>query len=235
MKYGKMVHGQLEKRVNRFIAEVYIDGEKTRVHVKNTGRCKELLLPGVEVLLEWSGNPKRKTQYSLIAVNKNGNWINIDSQAPNAVAFEALQEEKIPEIGTPDFLKREVTYGNSRFDLYFEKGNKKGFIEVKGVTLENDGIAMFPDAPTVRGTKHVRELIKARHEGYAAVILFVVQMKGCRIFVPNREMDESFAAALSEAAKQGVRILAYDSIVEADELMLDQPVPVWLGRENERF
>jgi len=235
MKYGKVVHGQLEKRVNRFIAEVFIDGVKEQVHVKNTGRCKELLLPGVEVRLEWSGNPKRKTRYSLIAVNKNGNWINIDSQAPNVVAYEALQAGQLPEIGQPDVLKREVTYGGSRFDLYYEKDNEKGFIEVKGVTLEKDGIAMFPDAPTKRGTKHVLELIKARHEGYSTSILFVVQMKGCHAFVPNSEMDMAFADALLEASTHGVQILAYDSVVETDGLVLDQLVPVWLDGENKRI
>jgi len=178
MKYGKIVHGCFDKRVNRFIAEVFIDGIKKRVHVKNTGRCKELLLPGVDLLLEYSDSPNRKTKYSLIAVNKNGNWVNIDSQAPNAVAYEALKSGKIARFKEIDLLRREVTYGNSRFDIYFERGKEKGFIEVKGVTLEEDGIAMFPDAPTTRGTKHVLELIKAIDEGYTAAILFIIQTKG---------------------------------------------------------
>jgi len=229
MKYGKIVYGQLERKINRFIAEVFINGEKERVHIKNTGRLKELLQLGTEVLLEWSDNPKRKTSYSLIAANKDGKWVNIDSQAPNAVAFEALKAGKISEIGQVDRTSREVIYGASRFDLYFEKGNKKGFIEVKGVTLERDGIAMFPDAPTLRGTKHVSELAEACHEGYKASVLFVIQMKGCDTFIPNREMDEAFADALAEASRKGVKVLAYDAIVKTDELILDQPVPVLLS------
>lgn len=228
MKYGKVVKGRLIRKVNRFIAEVTIDGKEEAVHIKNTGRLKELLLPGAEVLLELSDNPKRKTRFSLISVVKNGNLVNIDSQAPNAVAFEALNEGKIQEFGLVETVKREVTYGDSRFDLYFEKGVKRGFIEVKGVTLEENGIAMFPDAPTARGTKHVLELTKAVQEGFKCAILFVVQMKGCSVFVPNREMDPAFADALSHASQQGVQILAYNSIVSEDELMLDQPVAVCL-------
>jgi sugar fermentation stimulation protein A len=226
MKYGKMVQGILERKVNRFIAEVFINGTKEQVHIKNTGRLKELLVPGAKVLLERSENPKRKTKYSLISAEKNGHWVNIDSQAPNAVAFEALNMGKLKEIGCVDSVRGEVTYGNSRFDLYFEKGNEKGFIEVKGVTLENDGIAMFPDAPTTRGTKHVLELAKAIQEGYSCAILFVIQMKGCRNFTPNRQMDPAFANALLQASRQGVQILAYDSIVKEDELILDQPISV---------
>lgn len=184
MKYGKMIQGILDRKVNRFIAEVFINGVKEQVHIKNTGRLKELLLPGAEVLLELSNNPNRKTRFSLIAVFKNGNLVNIDSQAPNAVVFEAIKLGKLGEFGSVLKVKREVTYGDSRFDLYFEKEDEKGFIEVKGVTLENDGVAMFPDAPTARGTKHVLELVKAVEEGYTCAILFVVQLKGCRIFAP---------------------------------------------------
>ena len=228
MKYGKMVKGRLIRKVNRFIAEVTIDGKKEAVHIKNTGRLKELLQPDAEVLLELSNNPKRKTRFSLIAAVKNGNLVNIDSQAPNAVVFEALNEGKLQEFGLVDMVKREVTYGDSRFDLYFENGEDRGFIEVKGVTLEENGIAMFPDAPTARGTKHLLELAKAVQEGYRCTILFVVQMKSCQLFVPNMEMDPIFADALLYAKQQGVRILAYDAIVREDELVLDQPVPVCL-------
>ncbi len=228
MKYGKMVKGRLIRKVNRFIAEVTIEGKEEAVHIKNTGRLKELLLPDAEVLLERSNNPKRKTRFSLISVVKNGNLVNIDSQAPNAVAFEALNEGKLQEFGLVETVKREVTYGDSRFDLYFENGGERGFIEVKGVTLEENGIAMFPDAPTARGTKHVLELAKAVQEGYRCAILFVIQMKGCRVFVPNREMDPVFADALLQASQQGVQILAYDTMVSEDELVLNQPVPVCL-------
>jgi sugar fermentation stimulation protein A len=228
MKYGKMVHGILHKKVNRFIAEVFIDGVIEEVHIKNTGRLKELLVPNAEVLLELSNNPNRKTRFSLVAVMKGNCLINIDSQAPNVVVFEAIKAGKIPEIGLVDILKREVTYGDSRFDLYYERKGEKGFIEVKGATLEVNGVAMFPDAPTVRGTKHVMELVKARQEGYRTTILFVIQIQGCQSFIPNKEMDVGFANALNEASQQGVQILAYDSIVKEDELSLDKSVSVKL-------
>ncbi|MBB6447086.1 DNA/RNA nuclease SfsA [Bacillus benzoevorans] len=235
MRYGKIVQGILERKANRFIAEVYINGVKEQVHIKNTGRLKELLQPGAEVLLELSDNPKRKTRYSLISVVNNGNLVNIDSQAPNAVAFEALKAGKLEEFGFVLKAKREVTYGDSRFDLYFEKEAEKGFIEVKGVTLVNNGAALFPDAPTSRGTKHVLELARAVQEGYSCAILFVVQMKGCRVFAPFREMDFAFADALLHAYQKGVQILAYDSIVSEDELVLNQPVPVDLeGKQLNR-
>jgi sugar fermentation stimulation protein A len=228
MKYGEITHGIFEKRLNRFIAEVFIYGEKEKVHIKNTGRLKELLVPGAEVLLEHSGNPQRKTKYSLVAVKKSDGWVNIDSQAPNTVAFEALDNGDLKQFGCLDVIKREVTYGASRFDIYFEKDKEKGFIEVKGVTLEKDGVAMFPDAPTIRGTKHVLELAAAAREGYTAAILFLIQMKGCRQFTPHAEMDKNFAEAVQRAAAEGVHILAYDCIVRENELVLDQPVPVKL-------
>ncbi|WP_338448261.1 DNA/RNA nuclease SfsA [Niallia oryzisoli] len=229
MKYGKVVHGRLDRKINRFIAEVFIEGIKEQVHIKNTGRLTELMQPDMEVLLEWSDNPKRKTRFSLIAANKNGRWVNIDSQAPNAVAYEALNAGKLQEFASVNLVKREVTFGDSRFDLYFEKDDKRGFIEVKGVTLEENGIALFPDAPTARGTKHVLELVKAVQEGYTCAILFVVQMKGCSSFAPNSLMDEPFTKALLEASRQGVQILAYDSIVTDNGLVLDQPIPVCLS------
>ena len=158
-------------------------------------------------------------------VNKNGRWINIDSNAPNFVAYDAIKDGKILELGQVNVLKREVTFGNSRFDLYFETDEEEGFIEVKGVTLEIDGIAMFPDAPTTRGTKHIYELIKAVKAGYRCAILFIVQMKGIKGFKPNKEMDQSFAKAIDEARKQGVEVWVYDSIITEEKFMLDQPVP----------
>ncbi len=228
MKYGQVVHGWFYARLNRFIAEVFVGGVKERVHIKNTGRLRELLLPDAEVLLEVSGNPSRQTRYSLIAVNKEGRWVNIDSQAPNAAAFEAVQAGKVPELGHIISVKREVTYGDSRFDLYYEHDRGQGFVEVKGVTLEQEGVAMFPDAPTARGTKHVLEMARAVREGYAGAILFLVQMKGCHTFTPHRQMDEALADALLEASREGVCILAYDARVTEDGLWLDQPLPVIL-------
>ena len=229
MEYGKMVEARFLRRVNRFTAFVELNGQEEIVHVKNTGRCKELLLEGARVFLEEADKEGRKTKYSLIAVYKGDTLVNMDSQAPNQMAAEALAEGKITEIGEVDFLKREVNYENSRFDLFYQKGEKKGFIEVKGVTLEGNGIAKFPDAPTERGAKHLRELIKAKEEGYEAAALFVIQMKGVQEFRPNEERDKNFTAALKEAAKAGVKILAYDCRVQVGKVYIDQKVPVNLS------
>lgn len=228
MKYGDIVQGRLQRRVNRFIAEVAVDGTVERVHVKNTGRLKELLLPNTKVLLEVSDRPERKTKYSLIAAARDGSWVNVDSQAPNPVAFEALKAGRIAEVGPVTCVKREVTYGDSRFDLYYEKGAERGFIEVKGVTLQQGGLAMFPDAPTARGTKHVLQLAEAVQAGYTGAVLFVVQMKGCHGFTPYREMDPAFADALEEASRQGVQILAYEAAVTEQEIVLGGSLPVHL-------
>ena len=229
MEYGNMVEARFLRRVNRFTAFVELNGQEEMVHVKNTGRCKELLLEGARVFLEEADKEGRKTKYSLIAVYKEDVLVNMDSQAPNQMAAEALAEGKIEEIGEVDFLKREVNYENSRFDLFYQKGEKKGFIEVKGVTLEENGIAKFPDAPTERGAKHLRELIKAKEEGYEAAVLFVIQMKGVQEFRPNEERDKNFTAALKEAAKAGVKILAYDCRVQVGKVYIDQKVPVNLS------
>lgn len=226
IKYNEIEYGIFHRKVNRFIAEVFIGDVLDSVHIKNTGLLKELLLPGVEVILEVSNNPKRKTRYSLIAVWKNGKLVNIDSQAPNVVAYDAISAGVIPEIGQVDLVKREVAYQDSRFDLYYEKDNKSGFIEVKGVTLEENGLAMFPDAPTTRGTKHVRELVHAMRSGYEATILFIIQMKGCHRFTPYFEMDKDFKEALLEASRLGVQVIAYDTVVTEDELILDKSIPV---------
>lgn len=229
MEYGNMVEARFLRRVNRFTAFVELNGQEEMVHVKNTGRCKELLLEGARVFLEEADKEGRKTKYSLIAVYKGDMLVNMDSQAPNQMAAEALAEGKIEEIGEVDFLKREVNYENSRFDLFYQKGEKKGFIEVKGVTLEGNGIAKFPDAPTERGAKHLRELIKAKEEGYEAAALFVIQMNGVQEFRPNEERDKNFTAALKEAAKAGVKILAYDCRVQVGKVYIDQKVPVNLS------
>lgn len=229
MEYGNMVEARFLRRVNRFTAFVELNGQEEMVHVKNTGRCKELLIEGARVFLEEADKEGRKTKYSLIAVYKGDMLVNMDSQAPNQMAAEALAEGKIEEIGEVDFLKREVNYENSRFDLFYQKGEKKGFIEVKGVTLEENGIAKFPDAPTERGAKHLRELIKAKEEGYEAAALFVIQMNGVQEFRPNEERDKNFTAALKEAAKAGVKILAYDCRVQVGKVYIDQKVPVNLS------
>ena len=229
MEYGKMTEARFLRRVNRFTAFVELNGQEEMVHVKNTGRCKELLLEGARVFLEEADKEGRKTKYSLIAVYKGDVLVNMDSQAPNQMAAEALADGKIEEIGDVDFLKREVKYENSRFDIFYHKGDKKGFIEVKGVTLEENGIAKFPDAPTERGAKHLKELIKAKEEGYETAVLFVIQMKGTTEFRPNEERDKHFTEALREAAAAGVKVLAYDCQVEVGKVKIKNKVAVNLG------
>lgn len=219
MKYKKIVEGTFVSRPNRFIAQVIINGIEETVHVRNTGRCKELLLPGAKVILEdCSSNPNRKTKYSLIAVWKGDMLVNMDSQIPNYVVYNGIKGYKV--IGLEDItsIKKEVTYGSSRFDIYFESNRWKGFMEVKGVTLEDNGIAMFPDAPTTRGTKHAIEMIEAVNSGYKGVILFLVQMKGPKLFKLNWQMDPKFSSAIKLASENGVQILAYDSIVRDNSI-----------------
>lgn len=226
MKYENIKEAVFIERPNRFIANVCIDGKEEKVHVKNTGRCRELLIKGCRVFLEESKNSARKTKYSLVAVYKGERIINMDSQIPNYVAEEALKKGIIKEIGIPDFVKREVKYSQSRFDIYYEKDGRKGFIEVKGVTLEKNGEVLFPDAPTERGTKHIKELIKAKKEGYEAAVLFVIQMKDVSFFAPNAETDKDFSQALKNAKEEGVNILAYDCDVKEDEIVLKDKVEV---------
>lgn len=228
MQYGNMIEARFLRRVNRFTAFVELNGQEEMVHVKNTGRCKELLLEGTRVFLEEADKEGRKTKYSLISVYKGETLVNMDSQAPNQMAAEALAEGKIAEIGEVDFLKREVKYETSRFDIFYQKGNKKGFIEVKGVTLEENGIAKFPDAPTERGAKHLKELIKAKEEGYEAAVLFVIQMQGVKAFQPNEERDRNFTEALREAAAAGVQVLAYDCRVEVGSVIIENKISVKL-------
>lgn len=221
MDYQKVVEGIFIERPNRFIARVKLPEGEAIAHVKNTGRCRELLIPGVRVYLEDHGNGTlRKTRYSLISVWKGDMLINMDSQVPNAVAADALEKGLITQLPKVNLIKREKIFGDSRFDIYYERGEQKGFLEVKGVTLEEDGIAMFPDAPTIRGTKHIIELIKAKKEGYEASILFLIQMKGPVSFEPNRSMDPGFAGAVELAKRSGVRILAYDSIVTPNTISI---------------
>ena len=209
MKYNRVIPGVFLKRPNRFIAHVCIHGKEEVCHVKNTGRCKELLVSGCTVYCAVSDNPNRKTKFDLIAVEKKVEsstlLINMDSQAPNAAVKEWLASGASP-FGQIDLLKPECRHGNSRFDFYLECNKRKIFIEVKGVTLEDDGVVLFPDAPTERGVKHVHELIQCHAEGYETYILFVVQMERARYFTPNRKTHPEFADALCEA-KQAARSL----------------------------
>ena len=230
MKYHKIVEGTFIERPNRFIAKVLIDGREETVHVKNTGRCKELLPKDAKVYLADEEGKERKTRYDLVAAVKNGRIINMDSQAPNAVVKEALQQGLIWREKQIKEIKPEFTYGESRFDFFLQmEGDSKGaFIEVKGVTLENDNIASFPDAPSERAVKHVEELIKARKEGYEAYILFVIQMEGVKFLIPNEITHKEFADALRRAKEAGVEILAYDTLVTSDSMVINQPVDVRL-------
>lgn len=229
MKYNKIIEGIFIKRPNRFIAQVLIHGEEETVHVKNTGRCKELLVPGVKVILEdCSHQLNRKTKYSLIAVWKGDLLVNIDSQVPNAVVFEAIAKNKIKGLENINYLKREVTFRRSRYDLYFESEREKGFIEIKGVTLEEEGICMFPDAPTERGTKHVLEMIEAVKEGYIGILFFLVQMKGPKLFQLNWQMDPVFSEAVNAAKEKGVQVIAYDSVVVENNIQIGDPVEILL-------
>lgn len=228
MKYNNVIKAKFIARPNRFVAYCEVDGEKAVVHVKNTGRCRELLAENAIVYLSVSDNTERKTKFDLIAVEKQTDrgviLINMDSQAPNAAAYEWILSGGY--FGEGAVVRREVTYGDSRFDLYVEQGERRAFVEVKGVTLENDGEASFPDAPTERGIKHVNELVAATHNGYEAYILFVIQMKGINNFKPNDETHKAFGDALRRAAESGVKILAYDCTVTSDEMIIDAPIKV---------
>ena len=222
MKYQDMVEGIFLKRPNRFMAEVLIDGEQHTVHVKNTGRCKEILIEGTRVYLQESDNPKRKTRFSLISAYKGNMLINIDSQVPNKVVYDAFKNKQIQGYEDIVFLKREKTYGKSRFDIYYEREDgRRGFVEVKGVTLEKEGISMFPDAPTDRGRKHLLELVDARKKGYECAVFFLIQINNIEKFTPNDETDPKFAEALKTVEEEGVDILVYNSKVSADEITID--------------
>lgn len=224
MKYNNTEKAVFQKRPNRFIAQVELQGHTETVHVKNTGRCRELLIPGVTVILEKSDNPARKTRYDLICVNKSGRWINMDSQVPNKAAAEWIRKGGLfPEEVT---VKTERTYGNSRFDIYAESEKRKAFIEVKGVTLEDNNIARFPDAPTERGVKHVEELIRCMKDGYEAYLLFVIQMKGIMRFEPNWETHPEFGEALRRAEQAGVNLIARDCLVTEDFIEIRDPVEI---------
>ncbi len=227
MQYKNITYGKFISRPNRFIGIIEIDGVCQTVHIKNTGRCKELLVTGNKVILVPSNNPHRKTKYDLISVYKKDNLlINMDSFLPNAAVEEWLPKSLL--FSDKAEIKREVTYGNSRFDLFVTDDDRKAFIEVKGVTLEENMHCHFPDAPTERGVKHIRELIRCVKEGYEAYIIFVIQMKGALSFSPNEKTHAEFGAALREAANSGVKILAYDCEVAPDKVEICSPVPIVL-------
>ena len=225
MRYGKMVEGTFLARPNRFIAHVEIEGKTEICHVKNTGRCRELLPAGAKVWCLDAGSPSRKTRYDLITVQKGERLINMDSQAPNAAAKEWLMAGGLGKI---ENLKAESKYGDSRFDFSFTKDGRQCFLEVKGVTLENDGICAFPDAPTQRGAKHLRELAGLAREGFGAYVLFVIQMEGVRYLHPNDGTDKPFRDALRQAKNAGVEILAYDCKITVDSIEIHEKVNIKL-------
>ncbi len=252
MKYNQVVPGIFLQRPNRFIAHILINGKEEVCHVKNTGRCHELLIPGCTVYCAVSDNPQRKTKYDLIAVEKSIEnqivfanagipsqhvkstpeahstlLVNMDSQAPNAAVKEWLRSGASP-FGKIDFLKPEYKYGNSRFDFYLECNSRNIFLEVKGVTLEDNSVVLFPDAPTERGVKHVRELIRCHEEGFETYVLFVVQMEHAQYFTPNRKTHPQFADALCEAQNAGVQLLAYTCKVTPDEMKIYKELKISL-------
>lgn len=225
MQYENMVPGIFQARPNRFIAHVEINGQMEICHVKNTGRCKELLPHGARVWCQQFDNPNRKTKFDLITVQKGNRLINMDAQAPNAAAKEWLLGGRLGEITE---LKGEYTHGDSRFDFSFIQDGRRCFLEVKGVTLEQEGICAFPDAPTERGTKHLRGLMKLAQEGYGAYVLFVIQMQDVRYIHPNDTTDPDFGKALREAAAAGVQVLAVDCDVTENTMAIRRPVEVKL-------
>lgn len=226
MKYERISKGTFLERPNRFIAYAELDGKTEVIHVKNTGRCAELLIPGASIYVQESDNPVRKTKWDLIGVEKGSRMINMDSQVPNLVVKEWIESGHL----TSDIrmVRPETAYGNSRFDLYVETGSSRIFIEVKGVTLEEEGVVRFPDAPSDRAVKHLQELEKAVREGYEAYVFFVIQMKGVRYFTPNMDTHPAFCEALKSAKAAGVNILAYDCRVSGDQIEIADPVPVVL-------
>ncbi len=225
MKYTQMVPGTFLSRPNRFIAKVLIDGIEETVHVKNTGRCRELLTPGAQVWCQQAQNPSRKTKFDLITVRKGDRLINMDSQAPNAAAGEWLHSGG---LGKAENIRPETIHGDSRFDFSFTLDGRPCLMEVKGVTLETEGVCAFPDAPTERGAKHLRGLAQAVKEGYGAYVLFVIQMSDVKFIHPNDATDPNFGAALREAAANGVQVLAVDCKITEDEMTIGSFVPVKL-------
>lgn len=226
MTYPNITPARFLSRPNRFVAQVDLDGAETTVHVKNTGRCRELLRPGAPVWLVRSSNPARKTAYDLVTVQKGDRLINLDAQAPNRVFAQwAEAGHFVPGL---TLLKAEQKHGDSRFDFYWEAGDRRGFVEVKGVTLEEDGAVFFPDAPTERGVKHLRGLTACLDEGYEAAVCFVIQMSDVTFFSPNDRTHPAFGEALRAAHAAGVRVLAMACAVTPDSLTITDPVPLRL-------
>ncbi len=226
MRYENVMVGRFQSRPNRFVAHVLLNGEVVVCHVKNTGRCKELFVKDAKVVLTESPNPARKTRYDVIAVYKGDKLVNIDSQAPNKVFREWAESGSF--LTDISLLRPEYAYGQSRLDFYVESGEKRCLVEVKGVTLEKDGHARFPDAPTQRGGKHLRELAAAIHQGYECYVFFVIQMRGVHSFSPNGDTDPAFAKALKQAAGAGVHVLAYDCHVTEGSMAMGDPVNVFV-------
>ncbi|MDO5713757.1 MAG: DNA/RNA nuclease SfsA [Tissierellia bacterium] len=231
MKYENTVEGIFLKRENRFIAKVEIEGEIVKAHVPNTGRCKELFIPGVRAVFTKHNNPNRKTKYTLIHIWKEAlhSFVNIVSVSANTVAKEGLLQGKFPFLIQEDEIFTEKTYGNSRFDFYINSKDFHGYMEVKGVTLEENGLAKFPDAPTLRGVKHIKELIKVKESGLDAGIIFIMQMGPIKEFSPHTKMQLEFTNTLLEAKNKGVEIYAFDSLVTKNEIVLQSKVPINLG------
>lgn len=229
MQYDLVEEGVFLARPNRFIAHVALPEGTVVCHVKNTGRCAELLVPGAAVFVQrFPPDSPRKTKFDLIAVRKGGLLVNIDSQAPNKAFGEFLRAGRVPGLPAPTLVRPESVWGDSRFDFYAEQGAGRFFLEVKGVTLEENGAALFPDAPTERGVKHLHELSGAAQEGFGAYAVFVLQMKGMHTFAPNTATHPAFAQAMRGARAAGVTLLAYDCVVRPDALALDAPVPILL-------
>ena len=222
MKYKNIKDGVFVSRPNRFIANIEIDGHIEICHVKNTGRCRELLIPGAKVYVEESDNPLRKTRYDLISVYKGQKLFNIDSSAPNKVFGEWVESARF--FGKPDFIKPECRYKNSRFDFYIETQGKRIFAEVKGVTLEENGVLMFPDAPTERGLKHINELAECVKEGYEGYVVFIIQTDSAKYFTPNKKTHKEFSDALINAEKSGVKIICLCCCVTKNEIKVKEPV-----------
>ena len=224
MRYARVREGVFLARPNRFIAEVALEGVPTVCHVKNTGRCRELLVPGAKVWLAEADNPMRRTKFDLVAVQKGDRLINMDAAAPNRAFGEFLAAGGVFE--RPDLVRPETVFGDSRFDFYVEAGERRAFLEVKGVTLEEDGAVLFPDAPTDRGVKHLIGLTQAVGAGFEAYAVFVVQMADVRYFTPNRRTHPAFADALLRARDAGVRVLAYDCAVTPESMAIGKPVNI---------
>lgn len=226
-----MLPAEFRTRPNRFVARCRLGGEEVIAHVPNTGRCRELLVPGRTVYLAPAGSPQRRTRFTLVCVDKAGKLINIDSLAPNRVFREAAEAGRLllPGLGPLTRLKPETVFDRSRFDFYLESGPRRAFAEIKGVTLEENGVVCFPDAPTERGLKHVRETGRAVAEGYLAYLVFVIQMKGADRFRPNWRTQPAFGEALREAREQGVHLLAFDCAVAPGAIALADPVPLDLS------